>query len=360
MVEGSVAADDIFSFLQGGGRSGELVRSIDWATTPLGPLHAWPISLRTIVSSILSSAFPAAIGWGPQLITIYNDPFRAILGEKPEAMGRPFSDVWSEAWDTIGPIAAAAQAGEATYIEDFPLTISRKGYPEDAYFTFCYSPLRDDEGQIAGMLDTVVETTERVAIERQTRLMNSELQHRMKNMFATVNSIVSQTLRAERPLEEIRPLLLQRISAIASAHALLTETAKGDVPVHQVLDIGLSAHRTAVDRIGMSGPAVVLTEKQALSLSLAINELATNAMKYGALRADGGKVAIGWKGDGQGPFHLTWRETGGPPVAPPSRRGFGTTLMERVVPHDFGGTAKLDYDPAGLRYELSTERLRHG
>lgn len=360
LAEDSVTADDTFSFLQGGGRSAELVRNMDWASTPLGALHTWPISLRTIVASILSSAFPAAIGWGPELITIYNDPFRPILGQKPEAMGRPFSEVWAEAWDTIGPIAEAAQAGKATYIEDFPLTISRNGYSEDAYFTFCYSPLRDDAGRIAGMLDTVMETTERVASERQIRLLNSELQHRMKNMFATVNSIVSQTLRAERPIGEIRPLLLQRLSAIASAHALLTDAAKGDVPVRQVLDIGLAAHRMVADRLQLSGPVVVLNEKQALSLSLAINELTTNALKYGALSSDQGRVDIVWQGNGEGLFRLDWRETGGPTVEAPSRRGFGTTLMERVVPHDFGGTAKLDYDPAGLSYTLLTEQLRPG
>ena len=89
LAEDSVTADDTFSFLQGGGRAAELVRNMDWASTPLGALHTWPISLRTTVASILSSAFPAAIGWGPELITIYNDPFRPILGQKPEAMGRP-------------------------------------------------------------------------------------------------------------------------------------------------------------------------------------------------------------------------------------------------------------------------------
>ncbi|WP_377297390.1 HWE histidine kinase domain-containing protein [Rhizobium sp. SGZ-381] len=350
---------DTFSFLEGGGASAALIRDTKWTSTPLGPLETWPISLRTIAASILTSTFPAAIAWGPQLITLYNDPFRPILGGKPEAMGRPFSDVWSDVWDTLGPIAAAAQAGKATYMEDVPLTVSRKGYPEEACFTFCYNPLRDDAGQIAGLLATAIETTERVASERQARLMTSELQHRIKNMFATVNSIVSQTLRSERPLAEIRPLLLQRLSAIASAHALLTETSKGDVLVRQVLDIGLAPHRMTAERILMSGPQVMLNEKQALSLSLAINELATNAIKYGALHADNGTVAITWEGDGLGRFRLTWQENGGPTVAPPSRRGFGTTLMERVVPHDFGGTALLAYDPSGLRYTLSTDQLRH-
>jgi hypothetical protein len=116
---------------------------------------------------MLASRFPIYLVWGPRLITIYNDAFRPLLGAKPEALGRPFSEVWSEAWEEIGPIAERAFAGEATFIEDFPLTVERNGYPEEAFFTFCYSPVRDEVGRVAGFLDTVVETTAKVLAERQ-------------------------------------------------------------------------------------------------------------------------------------------------------------------------------------------------
>jgi two-component sensor histidine kinase len=356
-LEGTVSVDQRLPFLQGDGRSAALVSQFDWSTTPLGPIDTWPISLKTSVGTILNSSFPAAVTWGPDLTLIYNDPFHAILGNKPEAMGKPFSVVWAEAWDTIGPIAEKARAGEATFIEDFPLTVERNGYPEQAFFTFCYSPLRDDDGQIAGMLDTVIETTRRVETERRMQLMNAELQHRMKNIFATVTSIVSQTLRGERPVAETRPLLLQRLAAIAGAHTMMTDTPKGDVPVRQVLDTVLSVHRAGDERIEMDGPTIAVDEKQALSLALAINELATNAFKYGALSADAGRVRITWQKAGEQGFDLSWVETGGPMVRPPERRGFGTTLMERVAPHDFGGTGTLTYAPDGLRYALSTPRL---
>jgi len=124
-------------FLDGGGEMAKAVRAYDWHASVLGPLEAWPSSLKIAVGMMLNSTFPKCIVWGPELITIHNDAFLPILGDKPLALGRPFSDVWSEAWEAIGPIAARACAGEATFIEDFPLVVDRHGYPEQAYFTFC-------------------------------------------------------------------------------------------------------------------------------------------------------------------------------------------------------------------------------
>jgi PAS domain S-box-containing protein len=146
---------------------GMLVRAHDWAGTPLGPLEAWPPSLRTAVGMVLASRFPACIVWDPGLVTIHNDAFRPILGGKAEVLGRPYNEVWSEAWGTIGPIAERAFAGEATFVEDFPLAVVRNGYPEEACFTFCHSPIRDELGEVAGFLATVVETTAKVLAERR-------------------------------------------------------------------------------------------------------------------------------------------------------------------------------------------------
>ncbi|MEN4921672.1 ATP-binding protein [Achromobacter spanius] len=153
-------------FLAGGGDMAARVARHDWAATPLGPIDAWPAALRIAASMVLSSRFPCCLVWGPGLITIYNDAFAPILGAKPDALGRSFSHIWSEAWPQIGPIAARAYAGEATFIEDFPLEIHRYGRAEMANFTFCYSPVRDEHGNVAGMIDTVIETTARVSAER--------------------------------------------------------------------------------------------------------------------------------------------------------------------------------------------------
>ncbi|QVM93298.1 response regulator [Pseudomonas entomophila] len=160
-------------WLDGGGLMAERIRTHDWAATPLGPLHTWPDVLRTAVTLCLASRFPQAVLWGDQLTTLHNDAFSAILGEKPFALGRPFSDVWQEAWSEISHLAERALAGEAVYIEDFPLLIERHGNPERAYFTFCYSPIRDHEGKVVGMLDTVTETTTSVVANHRLKFLDS-------------------------------------------------------------------------------------------------------------------------------------------------------------------------------------------
>ena len=155
------------------GLMADKIRRHDWASTSLGPLHAWPDVLKTTVLLMLDSHFPKSIVWGPELITIYNDGFLPILGDKPEALGRPFSDVWEEVWGEIKPIADAAFAGHATYIENFPLVIKRTHTPEPAYFTFCYSPIRDPSGNVVGMLDTVTETTTTVLLSQRLAVLDA-------------------------------------------------------------------------------------------------------------------------------------------------------------------------------------------
>ena len=156
---------DPFPFSRGG--MSEKVRCHDWAATPLGPIHAWPVALRIAVDTLLVSQFPGCLVWGSELITVYNDAFGPLLAGKPPALGQPFSSVWSEVWDDIEPILARAFEGQATFIENFPLVIQRNAMAEQAYFTFCYSPVRDEHGAILGMLDTVIETTPTVLAQRK-------------------------------------------------------------------------------------------------------------------------------------------------------------------------------------------------
>ncbi|HCW18409.1 MAG TPA: hybrid sensor histidine kinase/response regulator, partial [Achromobacter sp.] len=108
------------SFLAGGGEMGLRVAAFDWAATPLGPIAEWPSALRIATGMVMASRFPCCLVWGKELITLYNDAFTPILGTKPDALGRPFSEIWHEAWTLIGPIAERAFAGEATFIEDYP------------------------------------------------------------------------------------------------------------------------------------------------------------------------------------------------------------------------------------------------
>jgi PAS domain S-box-containing protein len=160
-------------FLAGGGELGALVRDLEWAKTPLGPISKWPQSLKTSVSTCLNSRFPMLIWWGPQLVKIYNDAYRPLIGSKhPWALGSPGREVWPEIWNVIGPMLdQVMERGEATVSEDLLLLLERDGYGEECYFSFSYSPIRDESGRVGGVFTPVIETTERVIGARRLHTM---------------------------------------------------------------------------------------------------------------------------------------------------------------------------------------------
>ncbi|MBD2746674.1 PAS domain S-box protein [Microvirga sp. BT688] len=155
-------------FLVDGGTMGALMRGHDWSTSPLGAPETWPQALRTVTSLLLTSKFPMFVAWGPELGFLYNGAYAEILGAKhPAALGERFHDIWAEIWPDISPLIDAALAGEASYRENLPLLVKRKGFDEEAWFTFSYSPVRDESGQVAGMFCAVAETTGQVLAERR-------------------------------------------------------------------------------------------------------------------------------------------------------------------------------------------------
>ncbi|WP_456586997.1 SpoIIE family protein phosphatase [Blastococcus sp. SYSU DS0973] len=145
-----------------------LVLEHDWGTTALGPQADWSPTLRTAVSTALNSRFPFLLMWGPELVMIYNDGYAPMLGARhPAALGRSARDVWSDIWAALEPMVAEVMAGRATYSEDLPLVMTRHGYEEETYFSFSFSPVLEPGGQVVGLLDTVVETTQRVLAARR-------------------------------------------------------------------------------------------------------------------------------------------------------------------------------------------------
>ena len=190
-------------FLTGGGHVGALMRDHDWSGSPLGEPDTWPRSLRTVVDLLLHSRFPMFVAWGKELGFLYNDPYAEILGAKhPRALGSRFQDIWSEIWPDISPLVDSAMAGHATYREDLPLLMNRKGYDEQTWFTFSYSPVRDDDGKIAGMFCAVAETTQRVLAERALRELNETLEQR-------VMEAVTDRMRDQERLEAAEDALRQ-------------------------------------------------------------------------------------------------------------------------------------------------------
>ncbi|MET0285991.1 MAG: histidine kinase dimerization/phospho-acceptor domain-containing protein, partial [Polyangiales bacterium] len=166
---------DAASLFMGGGELGARMREIDWAKTALGPVSGWPLSLKTCVRIILTSRQPMFVWWGPQLINLYNDAYKQIVGGKhPAALGQPASEVWAEIWPDISPRAQSAlERNEGTYDEALLLIMERYGYPEETYYTFSYSPVPNDEGKTFGIICANTDDTQRITGARQLALLRA-------------------------------------------------------------------------------------------------------------------------------------------------------------------------------------------
>ncbi len=324
------------------------IDQFDWSATALGPRTAWPFELEAAVQQILDSDFPKALAWGPELITIHNDAFLPILGNKPEALGRSFAAIWSEAWDEIGPIAAAALAGRSTFIENFPLIVMRGAMPEQAYFTFCYSPIRKRDGSIGGMLDTVVETTRTVEAQQGLALVNGELAHRLKNSLAIVQAIAQQTLRPGCDPAAFASFE-RRLEALGHAHGVLLQQDWITGSLFKATWDSLAASLDMA-RVSVAGTDIAIGSRTSMALTMMLHELATNAVKYGAMSNETGRIEVNWTMSGPD-LEFSWRETGGPPVAPPTRTGFGS----RLIRNGLGTASRSDssFDPGGLYFRIT-------
>ncbi|MEE1655968.1 PAS domain S-box protein [Microvirga sp. CF3062] len=590
---------------------GALMRAHDWSSSPLGPPERWPQSLRAVASLMLTSKFPMFVAWGPELAFLYNDGYRPIFGAKhPHALGLPFQEVWSDIWHDIEPLVTKALAGESTYHEDLHLVMERNGYPEDTWYTFSYSPVRDETGEIAGMfcactetthevklraalkaeqdrlrelfkqapgfmamlrgrehvfelvndaylqlvghrrdilgkparealpeiagqgffelldevyasgkpfvgrnlrvglqrqpgspveerfvdlvyqpvtdrdgqvsgifaegydvtervqaeesvresearfrnladnapvmvwvteadgsctylsrswyeftgqtpetglgfgwldavhpddsgwsgevfrtsnaekgpfrveyrlrradgtyrwaidaaaprfsedgtflgyVGSVLDITDRKQVEEHRELLINELNHRVKNTLTIVQSMASQSLK--QMSEENRPKVQafeDRLFALARAHDVLTRENWEGAELREIINEVVEPYlRQKTKHFEIEGPRLRLIPRTALAIAMAIHELATNAVKYGALSVPSGCVFITWMviSDHVPHLELRWQERDGPPVSPPTRRGFGTRLIERSLATDVGGNVRLTYEPTGV------------
>jgi signal transduction histidine kinase/two-component SAPR family response regulator len=166
-------ANRLARYFPGETEMAQRMRELDWSKTPLGPVESWPQALRTEVSTCLDCAFPIIIWWGPELVILYNDEYLPMLGptKHPSALGERGGKVWAEIWDVIGPmLSQVLERGEATRSRDLLLHINR-GYPEEAYFSFSYSPIHQENGEVGGVFCPVIETTGKVIGERRLRTL---------------------------------------------------------------------------------------------------------------------------------------------------------------------------------------------
>ncbi len=335
----------------GDGRMGKLIADFDWSLTSLGPISSWSEALVTTVKLMLGQKQAICMFWGDQLNLLYNDAYAPLLGAKEAgALGQPASEIWSDVWDDIKPFVDQAMSGQGTWAEELPLTLMRNGFPEETYWTFSYSPLYE-RGRVMGMVNVALDATAAVIGRRKQEALQMELVHRVKNTLAVAAAVVSSTLRQAVTLEEARTTVGSRIAALASAQELLHGSSE-DMPIHAIVEAALAAHLDRPDRAAISGPDIRVSSQQAVGLSLAVYELATNAVKYGALSNDTGEIAISWAIDKDGRFLFVWQEMGGPHVVVPTRAGFGSRLTNKIVAAYYEGEGRTLYDPGGVRFEL--------
>lgn len=213
-------------------------------------------------------------------------------------------------------------------------------------------PLLGEDGEITSWMGAASDISDRKNAEERQSLLNEELAHRMKNIFAIVQAIATQTLRQAQCLESAGAAITARIGALARAQDILVGASFETTDIHPIIKAVMAPHQLPGARLTFSGPPMPLQSQQALGLSLAIHELATNAAKYGAFSNASGRVSIVW-GRSETGFCFEWIEEGGPRVKEPARRGFGSRLIEEIVASYFDGDANLVFHPEGVRFRLT-------
>ncbi|MER2510772.1 PAS domain S-box protein [Amaricoccus sp.] len=265
--------------------------------------------------------------------------------------------VLPEDWNIRSNAATRADGSAAPHVE---YRVRRPDTGEVRWLSRTIDFLCDASGRPVKMFGVMQDVTDRKEAQARQRMLAHELEHRTKNILAMVAAIASQTLR-DTDIDAARATFNERLRALAKAHDLLSAARWTSASLRQVIDDTIAAFPAG--RITVEGSPVELNPKMALSMALAVNELGTNAAKYGALSTRGGTVRITWAerprekdgaaGDGAPLMEWSWTERGGPPVRPPSRTGFGSFLVGRVLGADFNGEVTIDHAPHGLRCVLT-------
>jgi len=216
----------------------------------------------------------------------------------------------------------------------------------------CASIVRDDTGAPLYIVRVSRDISERKRAEENLQLLVHELNHRVKNTLATVQAIAAQTLRNTETPDQVQEALAARLMSLAQAHDVLTRESWDSADLADIVEDAIKVHQGCGQaRIRAKGPSIKVEPRVALSLAMALHELATNATKYGALSNESGRVDVGWRVLNQGGtrrLRLRWKESGGPPVATPTRKGFGSRLIKRSLAAELGGEARIAYRPAGV------------
>jgi len=322
---------------------------------------------RLVEMFMQAPGFVAILSGPDHVFQMHNDAYARIVGRNdiagktihealPDLAGQGFYELLDSVYATGEPYEGKGVA----------VTFRPEGSDRELSrnVDFIYQPVRNADGKVVGIFVQGHDVTETVNATQRQKLMIDELNHRVKNTLATIQSIAMQTARSHEDPKTFAESFQARLMSLSHTHDLLTRSHWEGADLRDVLEHETAAHGPG--RIVLNGPTLALGPAAALSLGMIFHELATNAAKYGALSVPDGRVFVDWTVANQSSrvLSVVWREVGGPPVETPTRRGFGSRLIERNVRHDLAGEAKLSYASAGFIAELSVpldrDSQRHG
>jgi PAS domain S-box-containing protein len=298
-------------------------------------------------------------------ITFFNQAAVELWGHRPTLGESEWCGSWKLFWPDGSPLPhdqcpMAIALREDRIVRNVE-AIAERPQGSRIPFTPYPTPLHDASGALTGAINMLVDISFHKEAAARQRLLINELNHRVKNSLASVQAIVSQTLRGASDLTTGRKAAEQRLVALARAHDVLTAEAWQSARMRDVVCSSLVGYCTRGDRLEIEGPEVRLTPKAALAIAMALHELCTNALKYGALSGDNGRVSVCWsvEGDKTGRcLSIAWEERGGPTVVRPTAAGFGTRLIEWGLAGELGGEAQLLFPPDGAACHIRVPLLQ--
>ena len=369
--------------LRTGGDIADLVAAVDWSQPPLGPAETWAPGLRAAMGQHLAATHEHArrralveleedrlalrrtqdqlefalragrLGnWEFDVATrlfTSSDHSRVIFGVGPDEPFEHVEDVIARVHpDDRARRQAAIDRAIATG-EDFDVEYRVVRSDGEIGWVLARGRAAFENGEAVRLAGISLDITDRRKAEDRQRLLLDELNHRVKNTLASVQSLAMQTRRSITSPSAFSETFIERIHALARAHDLLSESAWEGASLGDVIARTLALQVDGEERVKVGGPSIRLGPNAAVTLNMAFHELTTNAMKYGALAVARGRIDIAWTVDSEaGELTLDWRESSGPPVGLPTQRGFGSRLIEQALTRELGGEAHLSFLPDGL------------
>ncbi len=347
-------------WLPASGAAAARIRDTDWDATPLGAPARWPASLRTFVAFLLSGRAVMTLLWGEQATFFCNDAFiDEIDPEAGAAIGRSAFDAYAPSRAHFDAVLTAVLAGETVQLTRQRYPVRGRATEAEAWFDITYLPVRREDGVVAGALVTMVETTASVHADERLHLLVSELQHRTRNVMGVVRAMADRTGASSRNLADFRARFDARLAALSRVHGLLSRLGESDrLTFDALIGTQLAAMDGGSGQVTLAGPAGVrLRTSGVQTLAMALHELATNAVKYGALGQPQARLEVRWRlvpsqEDGAPWLHIDWRERG--VVLPPhGGSGQGRELIEQALPYQLQARTTFAIEPDGVHCTIA-------